>query len=214
MQYDKEYINDANVFGMEPETVLKNYYHKINNSLPVLDLGAGQGRNSLFLARKGFVVDAVDPSETAIKTISIKAGEKNLSINTYQYNFDEFIPSIDCYSSILIFGLIQILSRESIELLLTKINEWTKKKSLVFITGFTTLDTSFSKYAQKWNEIGVNSFTGDGSSIRTYLEPNEILSMFHNHKVIHHREGMGPKHRHGNGPLEQHAMVEAVFQKQ
>ncbi|GBD90440.1 putative S-adenosyl-L-methionine-dependent methyltransferase TehB [bacterium BMS3Abin04] len=214
MNYDKEYSRIANVFGEEPETVLKSYYHKINNSLPVLDLGAGQGRNSFFLARKGFVVDAVDPSKVGIDIISTEAEKENLSIHTYQCGFNEFIPPIDSYSCILIFGLIQNLSRESIEIILAKINEWTEKESLVFITGFTTLDASFNEYAQKWDLTGKNSFAGEGSNIRTYLEPEEILSLFQNYKVIYHREGMGPKHRHGDGPLEQHAMVEAVFQKQ
>lgn len=213
MQYDKEYSSVENLFGIEAEKILKDYYHKINKSLPVLDLGAGQGRNSLFLARKGFTVDAVDPSKAGIDIISTQAEKENLAIHTYRCNFNEFIPPIDSYSCILIFGLIQILSRETIELLLAKITEWTEKESLVFITGFTTLDTSYKKYAEKWKKIGMNSFADGDSDIRTYLEPNEILSMFHDYKVIYHREGMGRKHRHGDSPIEQHAMAEAIFQR-
>ena len=213
MQYDKEYSSIENLFGIEAEKILKDYYHKINKSLPVLDLGAGQGRNSLFLARKGFIVDAVDPSKAGIEIIAAKAKKEGLLIRTHQCNFNEFIPPIDSYSCILIFGLIQILSRETIELLLAKISEWTEKGSFIFITGFTTLDASYKKYAEKWNKIGMNSFADGDSDIRTYLEPNEILSLFHDYKVIYHREGMGHKHRHGDSPIEQHAMAEAIFQR-
>lgn len=48
--------------------ILLNYYHiaKIGKAL---DLAAGLGRNSLFLAEKGFLVDAVDISDVAIEKL-------------------------------------------------------------------------------------------------------------------------------------------------
>jgi hypothetical protein len=30
---------------------------------------------------------------------------------------------------------------------------------------------------------------------------------------LHHWEGMGPEHRHGDSPMERHAMTEVVFQR-
>lgn len=181
--------------------------------MPVLDIGVGQGRNTLFLAREGFQVDALDPSKVAVETVSAIAEKEVLNIHTYQCGFDEFIPSVDCYPGILIFGLIQILPWKSIELLLEKIKHWTNEKSLVFATGFAITDPSFEKYSKTRKMIGRNSFADEQGNIRTYLEAGEILNLFDEYKVIHHWEGLGPEHSHGNGVLERHAMVEVVLQR-
>ncbi len=46
MTYDKTYKEIKNVFGSEPEEILKKYYERIEIANPILDIGAGQGRNS------------------------------------------------------------------------------------------------------------------------------------------------------------------------
>jgi len=213
MKYDEAYSKIENYFGTEPTLILRNYYHLLNKSKPILDVGVGQGRNALFLARKGFSVDAIDPSKVAIDTVLSITSKERLSIHTYQCSFETFTPRFDFYSGILIFGLIQILSWEAIELLLEKVKRWTNKGSLVFVTGFTTADPLFSRYTQEWKTIGRNSFINEHGNIKTYLETGEILNLFSEFNVIHHWEGISPEHRHGDGPLEQHAMVEAVLQK-
>jgi cyclopropane fatty-acyl-phospholipid synthase-like methyltransferase len=185
----------------------------MNKSKPVLDIGAGQGRNAFFLAREGFMVDAIDPSKVATETISALATNEKLPIHAYQSSYSEFVPQTDFYSGILIFGLIQILSWEGIDLLRAKVKQWTRKGSLVFITGFTVGDASFSRYSQIWKTIGKNSFAGEPGNLRTYLEAGEILDLFNEYKVVHHWEGMGPEHRHGNNPIERHAMTEVVLQR-
>jgi len=213
MTFDETYSDVENVFGDEPELVLKNYYLRMNKSLPVLDIGAGQGRNTFFLAREGFQVDALDPSKVAVETVSAIAKKEGLNIHTYQTGFDKFIPSVDCYSGILVFGLIQMLPWKSIELLLEKIKRWTNEGSLVFATGFAVTDPSFEKYSITRKMIGKNSFADEQGNIRTYLEAGEMLNLFDGYKVIHHWEGMGPEHSHCNRVLERHAMVEVVLQR-
>ena len=213
MTYDETYSNTKAAFGTEPETVLINHFHKLDKSKPVLDIGAGQGRNAFFLAREGFTVDAIDPSKVATETISAIAAQEGLSIHTHQCGFDKFVPHVDFYSGILIFGVIQILSWEDIGLLLEKIKHWTRKTSLVFITGFTVADSSFVRYSQTWKTIGKNSFADEQGNLRTYLEAGEVLDLFSEYKVVYHWEGVGHEHRHGNSPIECHAMTEVVLQR-
>jgi cyclopropane fatty-acyl-phospholipid synthase-like methyltransferase len=213
MSYDDTYANTKNNFGEGPEPILRSFYRRMNKSKPVLDIGAGQGRNAVFLAREGFTVDAIDPSKVATETISDMATHEKLPIHAYQSSFGEFVPQTDFYSGILIFGLIQILSWEDIDLLREKIKQWTGEASLVFITGFTVADASFTRYSQTWKAIGKNSFAGEPGNLRTYLEAGEILDLFNEYEVVHHWEGMGPEHRHGNSPIERHAMTEVVLQR-
>jgi len=213
MSYDETYRQTKDVFGTEPELVLRSHYRRINNSWPVLDIGVGQGRNALFLAREGFTVHAIDPSQVAIEQVSALAAQQGLPIHVFPCDFADFVPPTVAYSGILVFGLIQILSRNAIDVLRQKLMLWTTEGSLVFVTGFTVADASFSNYSQKWKSLGENSFTDGLHNFRTFLEPGEILRLFDRYAVLHHWEGMGPKHRHGNRPLERHAMTEVVLQR-
>jgi cyclopropane fatty-acyl-phospholipid synthase-like methyltransferase len=213
MSYDETYRNTANNFGAGPEPILQKYYQSINTSRPVLDIGAGQGRNALFLAREGWTVEVIDPSTVAIETISARAAQEGLAIQSHQCGFERFVPQVDCYSGMLIFGVLQILPWETIDLLRERIAQWTRQGSLVFITGFTVTDASFIRYSQTWKPIGKNSFAGEQGDVRTYLEAGEILQLFSEYDVVYHWEGMGPEHQHGNSPIERHAMTEVVLQR-
>ena len=212
MNYDKTYSRTQNVFGEKPERILQNFSHLIPSGSRTLDIGAGQGRNSFFLAEKGFHVDAVDPSIVAVDYISGIAREKGLAVNAIKSGFTEFQPGNKKYGAVLIFGLIQILSRESIHALISKLREITESGGLIYITGFLTSDDSYKKYSGDWVKTGKNSFSCEDGIIRTFLEPGEIISLFRGFDIIHHWEGMGPEHRHGDGAPERHSLFEAVFQ--
>lgn len=213
MEYDHTYKNNANVFGSEPDRTLKEYIHLIKKPLPVLDIGIGQGRNAFYLAKNGLQVDGIDLSSIAIESVKQIAEKENLSINAYQTSFLEFTPENTPYSAILVFGLIQILDWKSIHELINRINQWTQKGSLVFITAFSIKDASYSKYRKAWKNIGKNSYGDANNNYRTFLEPNEIIGLFPDYHLFYHHEGLGSKHRHGNGPLEQHDLIELVIEK-
>jgi tellurite methyltransferase len=212
LSYNKTYGNTKNVFGSEPEKILVDFTDKIEKSKPILDIGAGQGRNSFFLTEEGFEVDAIDPSSVAVDTINKISSEKNYSVSAFHIDFQNYYTE-KIYSAILAFGLIQILDWSSISSLIDKIESRIIKDSLVFITAFSVKDYSYQKYSTQWKAAGRNSFSYGNLEFRTFLEENEILTLFDDFSVLHHWEGLGKKHKHGDGPIEQHSMVEVVLQK-
>ncbi|MBN1211017.1 MAG: methyltransferase domain-containing protein [candidate division Zixibacteria bacterium] len=98
MSYDKAYSRVKGFFGNEPNEILKQYYAEMDIGRPVLDIGAGQGRNSLFLARRGYTVDAIDPSRVAMETVANIAQEENLPVGVCQCGFETFVPQTDFYA--------------------------------------------------------------------------------------------------------------------
>lgn len=213
MDFDKKYSTTANLFGRSPEKMLVKFKKNLDKECSVLDIGAGQGRNTLYLARRGFRVVAIDPSKVAIQTISSIASRKDLPVLVHQAGFEDFTPNTKIFGTILSFGLIQILKRDEINLLIEKIISWSKPGSMVFLTGFTVGDYSFQDCKKSCKKIGKNSFVNEKNRVRTYLEPKEIIDLFKGFEVIHHWEGLGEEHSHGEGPLERHGMVEAIFKK-
>jgi len=61
-KWDSRYLKDLG--GGEPSGLLKAFYG-LASQKKALDIACGNGRNSLFLAQKGFEVDAIDISQVA-----------------------------------------------------------------------------------------------------------------------------------------------------
>ncbi len=212
MDYDEYYKNNPDVFGHEPEKILLEFTGLIPGDGTVLDLGAGQGRNAVFLARSGFLVDAVDTSSVSIQFLEKIGNNENMKINPVRSGIKDFTGKSK-YSAILLFGLMQILELNEIKILNRKIVGWMNNKSILFITAFTVADPGFAKISADSQKIGKNSFLRPSGEKRTFFEPGEIKNMFENYKCLYYREGLGPIHRHGNNPEERHNLVEAVFQQ-
>jgi hypothetical protein len=81
------------------------------------------------------------------------------------------------------------------------------------MTAFTIEDPAFETCSQTWREIGKNSFADKEGAIRTFLERGEATSLFPGFESVHHWEGLGPEHNHGDGPIHRHGVVEFVSRK-
>ena len=212
MVYDDDYIKTGAFFGSEPEPVLTRFVDRLGEKPFVLDVGAGQGRNSVFLATKLHSVHALEPSFVAAETLQRIADEGKMDITVFRETFESFDPPQRAYEGIMVFGLFPDLNWASIKTLLKKIDDWSKPGTIIWLTGFTTLDPRLSFYRDNWTEVSANSFHGPNQKIRTYLEADQILTLFPRHIVLHHWEGLGPLHRHGDSEPEQHGMFELVIQ--
>lgn len=211
VNYNKIYKSTADIFGKEADEIIRKNYNLIDNAKPVLDIGAGQGRNSKFLAEKGFSVVCLEPSQEGCKIIKSKTENFKSNIKIKNCGFEKF-KADEKYSAVLIMGIIQLLKREDITKLVQKIKEITEKDSIIFVSAFSTEDESFQKDKESAKKIGKNSFREWDGNIKTYLEPSEILDLFDFCKTLYHWEDFGEKHRHGDGPIEQHHRILAIFQ--
>jgi SAM-dependent methyltransferase len=95
--WNNVYSNDSSFFGDDPSKFALICYeefvkHKVQQ---VLELGCGQGRDSLFFASKGLEVYAIDSSKVAIENLRIKA--KGLNLDKKLKNIDEVkgLPFLD-----------------------------------------------------------------------------------------------------------------------
>jgi len=211
MTYDEQYAKVDAVFGAEAEDILKQFSDRLKPGSPVLDIGAGQGRNSLFLAQRGLTVHALEPSSVAAIPLKQAAEKEHLPMEVFPCTLESFDPPVRSYSGILVFGLIPDLDWTAIRALTAKIEDLSEPGTLLWVTGFTTEDPAYAHHKDSWTETGKNSFKSSEGRVRTYLEPGRILKLFEKHTVLHHWEGMGPEHRHGDALPERHGRFEAVL---
>jgi SAM-dependent methyltransferase len=90
--WDRIYQTDNSFFGEEPSnfalSCYNEYMKKKSHARKILELGCGQGRDTLFFASKGIDVTALDFSNIAIEGLLKHAKERNLLNNIYATIFD------------------------------------------------------------------------------------------------------------------------------
>ena len=95
--YDKYYL-EKDYFG-KPYEGLVDYFKTLDKKYKILDLGCGQGRDSLFLGRLGFNVKGIDISKVGIEQLNKVAQKENLSVvgvvdDIYNYKITDDIDLV------------------------------------------------------------------------------------------------------------------------
>jgi len=81
INYEKEYQNSRNVCG-EPFPEIVGFFENYDDECAtVLDSGYGQGRDALFIARKGHSALGVDTAQTGIEQMLEEAESGKLSVD-------------------------------------------------------------------------------------------------------------------------------------
>ncbi|HKI83197.1 MAG TPA: methyltransferase domain-containing protein, partial [Candidatus Krumholzibacteria bacterium] len=124
MSYDTAYRASDRYFGAEPDGYLLAHLDTLDPAGRVLDLGMGQGRNALWLARRGFRVEGIEPSETARAAVQEVAAMEGLPLGVHANRFQEFDAGEASFGTVLALGLIPILSWAELQLLKERVDRW------------------------------------------------------------------------------------------
>lgn len=85
--WNTAYNDITSFFGDTPSQFALSSYEYIKNARKMLELGCGQGRDTLLFASKGIEIEALDYSPVGIERLQKLASEKNLS-NLHASVFD------------------------------------------------------------------------------------------------------------------------------
>jgi len=99
--WDRRYAEQDLIFSAEPTSILV----ELVTGLPpgrALDLGAGEGRNTLWLAQQGWRVTAVDFSRAGLAKAQHRARESGLDISCVHADLREHRPSSQAFDLVLI----------------------------------------------------------------------------------------------------------------
>lgn len=136
-----------------------------------LDLGCGSGAEAEYLAKNGFMVDAIDKSETAVKYAKERC--QGLTVDAIQGDFREFQLRPDYYSLAVAINSLPFVEKEACRTLLMGVqasvkaggavifgvfgpeHAWAKRADM----SFWTLD-EFSALWSDWNVLAINEYRG------------------------------------------------------
>ncbi len=160
IKWDRRYSSDK--YPTEPHDAVVAYYSLGKKGI-ALDIAAGNGRNSGFLAENGFQVDAVDISSVGLKS----ANQKNPKINTIHADLDQYKIAENRYDLII---NINFLDRR----LFPSIKAGLKDSGVLIF--------------QTFMDPRLTGATFDPQKIDRYLKPNELVHSFLSLHVLKYEE--------------------------
>ena len=181
--YWNDIYSKQNYFGTGP-TILALEAHELikNNSITnILELGCGQGRDSLFFANFGHNVIATDISENAINSVKKIKNEQNIG-NLELHLHDSLNPFnfTDLKFELIYSNLaLQFFNLKQLSGILSNIKKIMKPNSFFL---FST-KKSGDKYFNFGNKLSENSFEYNGIT-RFFFNKSELENILKNHFTI------------------------------
>ena len=134
--FDLEYSNNGRFWPSPPGYGTLEVVKFLGPPGKVLDLGAGEGRDSIFLAKRGFTVTAVDVSAIATQKAEKFANNDNVDLATVVSDAMDFQFS-QTYHIIVCYGLLHFLPVKDANLLLSRMKEHTMVGGYNVVSMFT-----------------------------------------------------------------------------
>ncbi|NOQ29994.1 MAG: methyltransferase domain-containing protein [Helicobacteraceae bacterium] len=96
LRWNEKYKNFPMPTRVAP--IVEKYLPKEKN-LKALDIACGKGRNSIYMAENGYVVDAIDISDVALSCVSEHKNitTQEVDLDTYEIKKDTYDVIVKCY---------------------------------------------------------------------------------------------------------------------
>lgn len=166
--WDQKFSNTGKyVFGKSPAKFLSKNFNYIPPNSKILDVGMGEGRNAVFLARKGYKVTGVDISSAAIRKASRLAQEFGVRIKAVNTSMQNYKVEKGSFDSIICFYYVD---RE----LSQKFYDWLRPGGVLIFESHTDHQRKIrgsEQYEEKY-----------------LLRPGELLKLFPRFNVLKYEE--------------------------
>lgn len=100
-KWDARYSEDGFAYGIMPNDFLSENVEKLPVGGKLLCLAEGEGRNAVFLAKKGFEVVAVDSSAVGLQKARELAEKEQVEITTIVADLAEFVFEDNCFDGVI-----------------------------------------------------------------------------------------------------------------
>ena len=152
LKYELQYQEGRDVCGPPFQQFVDFFNNLSQKKCRVLDLGSGQGRDALFIARKGHRVFGVDLSETGISQMLENARKEDLDVDGVVADIVEFEPEGE-YDVILLDRVLHMLKDNDDRLaVLEKVCRHTKPGGFVLIADIPKNKGAFVRFFEDKHE--------------------------------------------------------------
>jgi len=91
--WNSKFSRDGFLYGTDANSFIKENTHLIEKGSRVLCLGEGEGRNAIFLTKKGLHVEALDASDIGLRKLQSRALESDIAITIRHTLIENWEPA-------------------------------------------------------------------------------------------------------------------------
>ena len=135
--WNDRYADEDRVWGGEPNRFVVQYLADITPG-SAIDLGAGEGRNAVWLARQGWDVTAVDFSAVGLAKARAMAAEAGVALATVAEDAMDFEPSV--HVDLVLLSYLQVPDDQQVRLL-RRVVDWLRPGGRVFVVAHDKANT-------------------------------------------------------------------------
>ena len=114
MDYNSRYNKEERYWGTDPHPLVRVSLPFLSLPAKVLDLGCGEGKDALYLARKGFDITTIDSSEKGISKLEVYSQKEKLNITTKIADLKSFLETCETFDSIVGINILQFVHQEDL----------------------------------------------------------------------------------------------------
>ncbi len=209
------YSNNAmTINNLSPSPLLEHFYSLVSKG-EVLDIGFGNGRDSIFLASKGFKVTAIDTKKNNVDDLARAAKENNFSIKTELKDARKFEFRSDTYEIIVAMNSLFFLNGNEFKIIIENIKKSLKPGGIAIISSFTVDDSLFKKLERTANKIDKQNFQDNAENSWFFLQKEELKNMFPDFEVLFYKESTAQDSGHKEWPEPHtHSIARIAVRKQ
>ena len=195
--WEQTYRDDSvSTFAKGPTADIAEYWTLFPAGGTILDVGCGEGRNSIFLAEKGFIVDAIDISEAGIEKAKRIAATCGTKVNFFCQDLIKFNFTAT-YDVILSHGVLHLCEKADRDTFIEQ----------------AKLHTHIGGY----NAIGIFTnrlpATPDNAPFtKSLFDVGELPAIYAQWEIVHNPEGI-IEDTHPGGIHHQHAYEQVIARK-
>lgn len=182
VDYDKNFKENFPIFPAKLDLELKRYLNLISGK-EVLDLGIGQGRNSIPLAELGYNVTGVDYSTKCLEICKNSCNKLNL----IQSDIRTFDIEKDKYDIILSRCVLHFLHKNDSYQIIQNIKNNIKNNGIVYISVFSLEDPRFIKHSMSSDfQILDNNILHNkiNDTYVSFFSKEEVLNLFSDFRTV------------------------------
>lgn len=195
--YDAAYRSRPDLFGTAPDPLLTRLLEDENLQGRALDLGCGDGRNSIFLAQQGFDVYSLDTSRAGVMRLSDIAHRRSLPITAEVGDARDLQPRMGRFDLIVADTVLCHLHWDDALRVADTIQDLLRPGGWLYASTFTTDDPRESEFAPV---------------TRTYFDPRTFCALFSRLSIRHCHQKRVTDTSHG--PVHEHAIVWLVARRE
>ena len=161
----------------------------------LLDVGCGEGADSVYFAKQGFSITAIDKNAGYLKRFRAYCRDRRLSsISIKRNSVVDYRYPRNAYDVVLCLLVVCCMKRSEFEKMIAPLKRSVRLGGVVVMSSRNYLDPELNEYQESGKPVEPNTFRSkeDCCSFLYFMEQNRLRETFDDFEIIYYFEGFVP----------------------